>query len=146
MKRYKRFKEEDSLLDLTDESLPLKIKEFIISNPFPKDHEQFHKWAEEELKIDSDIAEQYVYAILSVILSGGKSKGDCSKITKEQLDIGSQIEYEHVSLDKKYEDNKVIKAIQEMFARKISSDHFFENNAYYTTKTDFQDELNKEGK
>jgi len=144
MKRYiRKFKEEDSLSDLTDESIPQKIVDFLQKNPFPKDDSGIHKLAE-DLGIEADILEQYVYAMLTTILTGGKSKGDISKITKEQLDIGFEIEYEHVSLDKKYEDNKVIKAIQDMFARKISSDHFFENDVYYTTKTDFAAELKKE--
>ena len=51
MKRYKRyFKEEDSLKDLIDESIPQKLVDFIKKNPFPKDHEGIHKFAEEELK------------------------------------------------------------------------------------------------
>ena len=145
MKRYKRrFIEEDSLKDLTDESIPQKLVDFIKKNPFPKDHKGIHKFAEEELKIDADILEQYVYAFLTVILTGGKSKGDISKISKEQLDIGFQIEYEHVSLDPEYEKNKVIKAIQELYQNKISADHDAENSKYYTTHTDFQAELKKE--
>jgi hypothetical protein len=144
MKRYKRkFKEEDSLSDLTDESIPQKIVDYIQKNPFPKDDSGIHKLAE-DLEMEVDILEQYIYAILTTILTGGKSKGDVSKITKEQLDIGFEIEYEHVNLDKKYEDNKVIKAIQDIYRTKISSDHYMENNTYYTTKTDFQSELKKE--
>lgn len=147
MKRYKRyFKEEDSLKDLTDESIPQKLVDFIKKNPFPQDDSGIHKFAEEELKIDADILEQYVYAFLTVILTGGKSKGDASKISKEQLDIGFEIEYEHVNLDSKYEDNKVIKTIQDIYRTKISADHNAENEKYYTTSTDFQDELKQEGK
>ena len=146
MKRYKRrFIEEDSLKDLTDESIPQKLVDFIKKNPFPKDHKGIHKFAEEELKIDADILEQYCYAFLTVILTGGKSKGDISKISKEQLDIGFQIEYEHVNLDSKYEDNKVIKAIQDIYRTKISADHNAENDKYYSNQL-FQDELKQEGK
>jgi hypothetical protein len=146
MKRYKRYFKEDSLKDLTDDSIPQKLVDFIKKNPFPKDHEGIHKFAEEELKIDADILEQYVYAFLTVILFGGKSKGDTSKISKEQLDIGFEIEYEHVNLDSKYENNKVIKAIQDIYRTKVSADHDAENDKYYTTSTDFQDELKQEDK
>jgi hypothetical protein len=131
---------------LTDDSIPQKLVDFIKKNPFPKDHEGIHKFAEEELKIDADILEQYVYAFLTVILFGGKSKGDTSKISKEQLDIGFEIEYEHVNLDSKYENNKVIKAIQDIYRTKVSADHDAENDKYYTTSTDFQDELKQEDK
>lgn len=141
-----KFKEQDnSLSELTDPSIPEKIQKFLIENPFPKDHSGIHKFAEEELGIEADLLEQYIYAMLCTVLIGGKSKGDTSKITKEQLNIGLQIEYEHVNLDKKYENNKVIKAIQELYQTKISADHYIENNRYYTTKTDFQSELEKEG-
>ena len=147
MKRYKqKFKEEDSLSELTDATIPEKIVDFLKKNPFPKDKEQLHKFAEEELKIDESVLEQYVYAMLTVPIIGGKSKGDFSKISKEQLDIGFEIEYEHVNLDSKYEDNKVIKAIQEIYQVKVSADHNAENDKYYTTSTNFQDELKKEGK
>ena len=94
MKRYKQlFKEDDSLIQLTDITIPEKIVNFIKENPFPKDHEQWHKFAEDELKIDSNVLEQYAYAMLTVIFTGGKSKGDLTKISKNQLDIGLKIEY-----------------------------------------------------
>jgi hypothetical protein len=144
MKRYKQLiRETDSLSELTDTTIPSKIVEFLMKNPFPKDHEQFHKFAEDELKIDSDKLEQYVYAMLTVILTGGKSKGDTTKISKDQLDIGLKIEMEHVNLEN---DNKVIKEIQRLFALKISSDHNSEKNDYYTSTINFEDELKQEGK
>ena len=145
MKRYiSKFKEEDnSLSELTDDTIPEKLVEFILKNPFPKDKDQIHKFAEEDLKIDPDKLEQYVYAFLTVILTGGKSKGDTSKISKEQLDIGMQIEKEHVEMGI---DNKVVKAIEDIFKKKISSDHDAEDDKYYQGSVNFKDELKKEDK
>jgi len=97
------------------------------------------------LGIDADIIEQYVYAFLTTILTGGKSKGDVSKISDEQLKIGFEIEYEHVSLDSEYEDNKVIKKMQDIYRTKISADHNAENDKYYSDQL-FQDELKQEGR
>lgn len=145
MKRYiSKFKEEEnSLSELTDSTIPEKLVEFILKNPFPKDKDQLHKFAEEELKIDPDKLEQYVYAFLTVILTGGKSKGDTSKISKEQLDIGMQIEKEHVEMGI---DNKVVLAIEDIFKKKISCDHDAEDNKYYQGSVNFKDELKQENK
>lgn len=142
--RYKPyFKEEDSLGNLKDPDLIDKIVEFIRANPFPKDHSQFHTWCEEQGYKEASEVEEYVYAMLTVILCGGKSKGDVSKITKEQLDIGMKIESEHVEMDNT---NKVVKRIQEVFQEKISADHYTENNKYYTSSINFEDELKQEVK
>jgi len=142
MKRYKRyFEEENSTNNLTDIKLTENLINFIKENPFPKD-EILHKFAEDN-GYEPDLVEQYAYAFLTVIITGGKSKGNTSKITEDQLKIGLQIEKEHVELDKKYEDNKVIKAIQEIYETKISSDHYAENKTYYDQQL-FKDELKKE--
>jgi len=146
MKRYNYLlKEEDSLSQLTDVTIPQKIVDYIQKNPFPKDHDQWHKFAEDELKIDSETLEQYAYAMLTVIFTGGKSKGDLSKISKEQLEIGLKIESEHVVLEGNT--NNVIAEIQRLFETKISSDHDMEHDGtYYTSTINFQDELQKENK
>jgi hypothetical protein len=145
MKRYKRyFKEEDSLKDLTDESIPQKLVDFIKKNPFPQDHEGIHKFAEEELKIDADILEQYCYAFLTLIFCGGASKGKEVDASKENMDIGHKIEIEHCSYDT---DNKVIKAMQDIIVNKIANDHLAETDSYYVDGVkSFKDELKQEGK
>lgn len=145
MKRYiSKFKEEDnSLSELTDSTIPEKLAEFIIKNPFPKDEDQIHKFAEEELGIDPDKLEQYVYAFLTVILTGGASKGVYHNKDIEQMAIGEKIESEHVDL---VTDNEVVKKIQLLLKHKIANDHLQENDKYYTSKIDFNDELKKEGK
>lgn len=137
-----RFREaKDSLDELTDSSIPKKIVEFIKKNPFPRDHEQWHKFAEDDLKINSAILEQYAYAMLTVIFTGGKSEGNLTKISKEQWAMGEQIEREHVSMPEI--DNKVVTAIQELFSKKIASDHWSEDGGYYTNEL-FKKELQKE--
>ena len=150
MKRYKRaFREEDSLSDLTDASIPQKLVDFIRKNPFPKDHEGIHKFAEEELGIDPDVLEQYCYAFLTLIFCGGKSKGKEADASKENFDIGYDIEIEHCSYpDNDFDtDNKVIEAMQEIIVEKISNDHLFENKNYYIDGVkSFKDELKQEGK
>jgi hypothetical protein len=143
--RYKRLFEEEvdnSLPDLTDTSIPQKLIDFIKKNPFPKDHTQLHTFAE-GLGIEANILEQYAYAFLTVIFTGGKSKGDVSKISKEQLDIGMQIEKEHVETNV---DNEVVKVIEDIFKIKISADHDAEDDNYYQGSVNFKDELKKENK
>lgn len=142
IKKYKRkFKEENALAHLLDPTIIDKIIDFIKSTPFPKDREQFHVWAEEQGFNGAAKLEEYVYAIVSVLIVGGKSKGDFSKISDEQLKIGKQIEREHVETGI---DNPVIKRIEEIFATKISSDHFIEKDDYYTSTINFRDELEQE--
>lgn len=135
------FKEENSLSSLTDTSLPEKIKEFILKNPFPKD-DDLHKFAEDN-KIEPDMLEQYVYAFLTLILVGGASKGKDMEISKENMDIGHKIELEHCKYDS---DNKVIKAMQYILVHKITMDHSFEDKDYYSKSINFKDELKREGK
>jgi len=146
MKRYNpnkflKLKEEDSLSDLTDVDLVDKLVEFIRANPFPKD-DALHKFAEEN-KIDADMMEQYVYAMLTLILCGGKSKGKEIKASDENINIGKKIEIEHVEYDS---DNKVIKKMQDVLIQKIYSDHLFEDSEYYISGVDFKTELKAEGK
>lgn len=144
MKRYKKLlQEENSLSQLTDTTIPQKIVDYIKENPFPKDHEQWHKFAEEELKIDSNLLEQYAYAFLTLILIGGKSKGKEIKASKENLDIGYEIEIEHCEYET---DNKVLKEMQDILRQKISFDHLFETETYYTDGVNFKNELEQEQK
>lgn len=147
MKQYTRFFEdeaESSLSDLTDDTIPEKIVDFIIKNPFPKDEDQIHKFAKEELKIDPDKLEQYIYAFLTVILTGGKSKGkEVEGVSKENLDIGHKIELEHVDYDT---NNKVVKEMIKILSNKIVMDHSSEDIEYYSKNINFKDELKQEGK
>lgn len=132
---------ENSLSNLKDPEMVDKIVDFIKSNPFPKDHEQFHKWAESQGYEDSN-AEECVYAMLTVILTGGKSKGKEIEISPENKKIGEQIELEHVDYKS---DNPVVKRIQDVFIKKIYLDHTAEMEDYYQNEL-FKKELEKEKK
>lgn len=147
MSTYNRFfkeddQEENSLSELIDISIPQKLVDFIKKHPFPKDHETIHVFAE-GLGLDPDILEQYAYAFLTVMLTGGKSKGDASDISQEQLDIGMQIEKEHTAVET---DNVVVKAIEDILTLKIVSDHNTEDKNYYSKSINFKDELKQENK
>jgi len=139
--RFKYLREEDSLSDLTDVDLVDKLVEFIRANPFPKD-DALHKFADEN-KIEPEIVEQYAYAMLTLILCGGKSKGKEIKASDENINIGKKIEIEHVDYDS---DNKVIKKMQEVLIQKIYSDHLAETDNYYVDGVNFKNELKSEGK
>jgi hypothetical protein len=140
---YKRFFEEDdnSLSELTDSTIPEKIVDFIIKTPFPKDHAQVHSFAE-GLGIEPDKLEQYVYAFLTVIFTGGKSKGVFISKDIEQMAYGERIESEHVDLAT---DNKVVEKIQLLIKHKITNDHLNEDSEYYSAEL-FQKEMKKEDK
>lgn len=144
IKRYdnkKYLKEENSLSMLKDTKTIDKIIEFIKENPFPVD-EQLHKFAGEN-NIEPDTMESHVYAILSVFLTGGKSKGKEADADKENKDIGFKIETEHVDTGI---DNKVVKHIEDILKTKIANDHLFETKTYYTDGVNFLNELKQEGK
>jgi hypothetical protein len=130
---------ENSLGKLKDKKLIDKIVEFLHSTPFPIDSD-FHKFAKDQ-NIDPDELEEYVYAMLTVILCGGKSKGKPSKANEENIKIGEQIEKEHVEYETS---DEVVKYIQEIFAKKILSDHTFETETYYVDGADFKKELELE--
>lgn len=139
---YIELREADNSLDnLTDVDLVDKLVQFIKTNPFPVDAE-YHKFAEEN-GYDPDIVESYAYAMLTVILTGGKSKGYVIEADNDNLDIGHEIEKEHVELDI---DNPVVKRMQHHFVKKIEYDHLAENPNYYIESTDFISELEKENK
>lgn len=148
MKPYKRkFKEENSLDNLKDPKLVDMLVDFIRENPFPRDHEQLHKWAE-GMGYDPDVVEEYAYAMLTLVLCGGKSKGKEAGASQENFDIGYDIEIEHVSYpDDDYDtDHPVIERMQEILVNKISNDHLFEDSSYYKNGVNFLNELEKENK
>jgi len=130
---------ENSLSKLDKPELIDKIVDFIRENPFPVD-EDFHKFAMSN-NLEPDNMEEYAYAILSVFLCGGKSKGKPVSASKENLDIGSKIEQEHVSYDTT---DTVVKHIQEIISKKIEFDHLSENDNYYIDGVDFKKELQVE--
>lgn len=149
IKRYTRkFKEEEnnSLSLLTDVDLVDKIYNYFYNNPFPLDHEGIHKFAE-SLGQEPEIIEQYIYAMLSTFICGGKAY----KENKQEIDFdpkaieqGMQIETEHLAVDI---DNPVIKKIVELFSKRISLDHLTESfplNYYdYLKQTEKQIEADK---
>lgn len=133
---------ENSLSKLKDAKLVDEIVDFIKENPFPEDHSQFHKHFE-KLGYESDEAEECAYAMLSVILTGGKSKGKKVEASSENINIGKKIELEHVDSEI---DNPVVNRIKEVFIEKIYSDHLTETSTYYVDGVNFKDELKKEAK
>ncbi|MFA5152998.1 MAG: hypothetical protein WC554_10590 [Clostridia bacterium] len=128
----RRFKEEDSLSDLTDVELVDKIIKFFEDNPYPKDHEQFHKYIEDDLGIESSVAEAYVYAIVFCFISGGnfiKSGKKKEDFDEKEIAMGYIVEGEHVDKDN---DNPVVKKISDYIRYRIDYDHLTDNNKYYS--------------
>lgn len=147
MKPYKSFRLKEatnSISELDDPKLVDELVTFIKDNPFPKDHEQFHTYFEGK-GYDVDKVEQYAYAMLTLILCGGKSKGKDSGADKENMDIGHKIEVEHCEYPE-VESNEVIKRMIEVLVHKISSDHTTESKTYYVDGVNFLDELKRENK
>ena len=130
---------ENSLGKLKDVKLVDKIVDFLHSTPFPIDSD-FHKFAKDS-SMDPDELEEYAYAMLTVILCGGKSKGKEPKASDENWTIGLEIEKEHVEFDTT---DEVVKHIQEVFQKKIASDHLTETNTYYEKGVNFINELKQE--
>jgi len=137
--------EENTLKELNNPALIDRIVEFIRNNPFPKDHQQLHKWAKQMGYEESEDIEEYIYAMLTVILCGGASKGKEIKVPNDKNKlIGDQIELEHVEM--KGINNQVVLKIQEVFENKIRNDHLAEHDNYYIEGADFLKELNREKK
>ena len=136
--KYKKLFKENSIPFLKDPTIIQKLFEFISNNPFPVDDE-LHKFAQ-SIGIEPDKLETYVYAILSVILTGGKSKGKEVGAPDENKNIGDQIELEHVRMGI---DNNVVKLIERLLSQKIRNDHLAEDSNYYLQPM-FKKELEKE--
>lgn len=134
--------EENSVKTLTNVGLVDRLVEFIRKNPFPKDHAQFRKWAKDMGYEDTgDDAEEYAYAMLTLILCGGKSKGKEIEASEKNKAIGDQIENEHVEWDT---NNAVLHRMQMVLQQKIRNDHLAEDKNYYINGADFIKELKKE--
>lgn len=131
-----------SLSGLKDVSLVDKLVDFIKSNPFPADS-KMHAFAD-KIGVGHDEIEEYAYAMLTLILKGGKSGGKVLSVSGENERIGKLIEMEHVEWSGK--SNAVIEKMQEVFIDKIRSDHGAEDNNYYVNGADFKKELKKEKK
>jgi len=131
MKKYIRKFQESSINNLTDTSLVDKIYNYFYEHPFPRDHDGVHKFAE-SIGIEPDVMEEYIYAMLSVFICGGKAY-DAQKTEKDfddkETQMGWTVEAEHFRID---EQNKVIKYISDLFRKRISSDHLTERGDYYS--------------
>ena len=115
MKKYKSiFTEAKTKLDL---ELANKILEWLMKNPYPEDSD-FHKFSE-DIGVDTHKLEAQAYAILSDIITGGKSKGVMPKDADEkEIDMGMKVEVEHCSIP--------------FIQNKIVSDHIADNPKYYS--------------
>ena len=114
------------LREQSESSLKAKIKKWFIDNPYPKDTE-FHKFAEDTLKMEPDKAETIAYAILSDYLKIGKHQKDsATKYDHKQIKMGIGVEKEHT-------DNPEI-------AVEIAKDHLSEISDYYTRLKKMEDE------
>lgn len=115
------FTEENALGLLKNVNLIDDLFEFFKSNPYPKDHEQLHAFAEQK-GVESEELEQYVYAIVSAVVCGGKSAGmDQSIFPADQITKGMKVEQEH--LDMSNYGNPVVKRIIDLLSTKIACDH-----------------------
>jgi len=142
MKTLNDYLEMNTLSELTNVGLVDRVVEFIRANPFPKDHEQLHKWAKKMGYDESEDIEEYCYAMLTLILCGGKSKGKEIKVKNDKNKlIGDQIELEHVSYETT---NPVLQRMQMVLQQKIRNDHLAEDENYYVDGANFIKELKKE--
>jgi len=98
-----------------EEDLTLKITQWFMDNPFPKDS-QVHDFAEKE-GIDAHEFESKIYAIISEVFTGGRSKGK-GEYDAEQMKMGIEVEKEH--------------STNTLLAAKIAKDHLKEFPDYYT--------------
>ena len=96
--------------------LLVKILEWFIANPYPKD-DDVHAFAE-ELGVNPHKFEGHIYHLLSSIVCEGRSKGKDVKHDPKQLKMGIEVEMEHTT-------NPVV-------SRKIALDHLKEIPDYYT--------------
>jgi hypothetical protein len=142
MKTFKDYLEMNSIKQLTNVGLVDRLVDFIQTHPFPRDSSQFRKWAKDMGYEDTgDDAEEYAYAMLTLILCGGASKGKEIEAPEKNKAIGDEIEKEHVEWDT---DNAVLHRMQMVLQQKIRNDHLAEDKNYYVNGADFIKELKKE--
>lgn len=93
-----------------------KLVKWLMKHPYPKDtavHEYAQSIGIEESKLETEI-----YAILSSVLSEGKSKGKDVPHDPKELEMGIKVEMEHTPCP--------------LIARKIALDHLVEIKDYYS--------------
>jgi len=112
MKFTKYITEEVEKMD----DLEIQILEWFAENPYPED-KKVHAFAE-ELKVEDHEFERHIYAILSSIVSEGKSSKGKKEYDEKELKMGMKVEMEHTTFP--------------AIARKISKDHLAEIPDYYT--------------
>jgi len=93
-----------------------EIIRWFLKNPYPDD-DKVHVFAE-SLGIDPDKFESEIYAVLSSLLSEGKSKGKDIDADPTQIEMGIKVEMEHTTIP--------------IISRKIAMDHLAEIPDYYT--------------
>jgi hypothetical protein len=119
---HKPKKSEPQLLNETatetkgDTDLVTEIIKFFVENPYPQD-DKVHAFAQ-EMGMNEHEFEAKIYAILSDILTEGKSKDFNGKYDPEQMKMGRQVEFEHTTIPE--------------VADKIARDHLAEIPDYYT--------------
>ena len=109
---------ENMLHEMTEKEKQLRLKliEWFLKNPYPDDN-KVHAFAK-QIGIDEHELEKHIYAIISSVLSEGKSKGKEIKHDPKQLEMGIKVEMEHTSCP--------------TISRKIALDHLAEIPDYYT--------------
>lgn len=106
-------------------SMYVKLQEFFIKNPNPKDSE-IHAFAERE-GINTHRFEEIVYELIGSFLGEGRSKDFDGDYDPEEMKMGIEIEMEHTT-------NKFI-------SEKIAKDHLAEFSDYYTALKKMEDNL-----
>lgn len=81
------------------------------------DDSQIHSLAQ-QLGLNPNELENYIYSIISSFVRGGKSKGKIMPVDQKELEMGIAVEQEHT-------DSKEL-------AEKIARDHLAEDPAYYS--------------
>lgn len=112
----------------SDPEVMKKIIEFLSKNNKPEDHEQWHPFAKDELKMEPSDAEEIVYKMLGGFLGNGKHKTYTGEYDAAELKKGIEVEKEHfVGADLPAE-------ILDQLAEKIAKDHLaeFDGGKYYT--------------
>jgi len=102
--------------DTKSDELQNKIIKWFMANPYPKDN-QIAKLAD-EMGMKEPELENVIYAVLSSVLSEGKSKDFKGTYDPEQSKMGIEVEKEHTT--------------NPLIAEKIAWDHLAEIPDYYT--------------
>jgi hypothetical protein len=107
---------EQIIIQQPSNDLRNEIVRWFLENPYPDD-DKVHAFAE-SLGLDPDKFESEIYAVLSSLLSEGKSKGKDIDADPIQIEMGIKVEMEHTTMP--------------IISRKIAMDHLAEIPDYYT--------------